>query len=101
MKRYTTSCNTNEIKAMRINPFDGDRTGPKDRVLDDKIVVTRKDHICNLCNKPILSGSRARMHKCIFKGNIEIYYWHTDCLAAEYDELGYDILYKQKTKENE
>ena len=88
---------SDEQKAMWVNPFDGDRGFPGDRVLSDKIVTAKKEHECHECmvlnrqSKTINKGERARRHVCIFGGNLETYYWHVSCLTKAYDDLTGDI----------
>ena len=90
---------SDEQKSMRLNPFDGDRGYPGDRVLRDGLVTTKKEHVCNECGHAIVVGERARRQVCIFGGNIETYYWHVWCLAKAYDELvGIDKIFDEMPK---
>lgn len=81
----------NEHDCLSVNPFEGDFGDPSDRVLKDKIVTTRKDNECFLCNNKILKGERSRVLTCIFDGELESYRWCSECchaMAVSIEDVG-------------
>lgn len=71
-----------EAECLKYYPFEGDFGSPGDRILSDRIVTTRKPAQCHMCLNPAEPGSRSRVLKAIYDGELRTYRWCSDCCAA-------------------
>lgn len=73
-----------EAEALRYDPFDQEEGR---RNLRDEIVVTRRPHVCVICEEPIVAGARARATTDLQVGGASRLvrtFWHCPtCVAAE------------------
>lgn len=78
-----------EEACLDTNPFEGDFGEPGDRVLQDKIVTTRKPAVCGCCRGTTEIGERTRSIKAIFGGQLMSYRFCSECchaMARSWDE---------------
>lgn len=71
-----------EPECLNYYPFEGDFGEPSDRILEDKIVTTRKPALCCMCLGQASPGTRSRVLKAIFEGELRRYRWCGECCAA-------------------
>lgn len=71
-----------ESACLDVNPFEGDFGEPSDRVLQDKIVTTRKPAMCGCCRGVTEVGERTRSIKAIFDGQMMSYRFCSECCHA-------------------
>ncbi|TJZ75617.1 hypothetical protein [Chitiniphilus eburneus] len=71
-----------EVACLDVNPFEGDFGAPDDRVLEDKIVTTRKAAKCGCCMQDAQPGERSRVIAAIFDGQLMRYRFCAACCAA-------------------
>lgn len=69
---------------IAFDPFAGDfgGGGPSDKVLADKIVTARKARPCFHCAEPIAPGTRIRVRKEVYDGDLESFAWCRSCCDA-------------------
>lgn len=61
------------------------------RVIKDKFITTRKDHICDWCGETIDTGSKAH-YSVIIMDDLITAYMHCECNAAALEAVyEYDI----------
>lgn len=74
--------------ALRFNPFPDDFGEQGDKILQDKIVKSRKAHDCHHCKGGILKGDLVRSRTDVFDGEIATYRWCNTCtsLMARLDD---------------
>lgn len=71
-----------EIACLDTDPFYGDFGDPGDRVLQDKIVTTRKPATCDCCRGTTEIGERTRIIKAVFDGQMMSYRYCSECCHA-------------------
>ncbi len=78
-KRLT---DTQMKKVVLYDIFDGEET-PR-RYIFDKIVVPRRDHICQNCCGPVVRGDHSRAAKILWteEGTFWVVRWCFDCCEA-------------------
>jgi hypothetical protein len=80
----------NEALAIRFDPFSGDDGDSK--VLQDRIVTTRKEACCHQCGETIQVGQRTRSRREVFDGEFMTFKWCQVCtsLMAEDDPAEFE-----------
>jgi len=92
----------NEKIVLNYNLFEGDYGSPDDRVIENKMVTTNKNHknACHICECDIEIDERSRVEKNVFDGEFMTYrVCQKCCEAISYDyenncELKIDERYK-------
>ena len=75
---------------LGIDLFSDDRDDARARVRTNRIVTTRKPHICAAYDRhEIPSGSRARVERAIIDDQWASFYFCCACLAQWLEEIGY------------
>ena len=80
-----------ESACLNANPFEGDFGEPGDRILQDKIVTTRKPAQCGCCHGTTEVGERTRSIKAVFDGQLMSYRFCSECchaMACMWDDDG-------------
>lgn len=63
------------------NPYEGDFGGDETQ-LEDKLIVTRKEHKCIICFETIKKGDTARLLKSVCDGEFFIHRICPECMRA-------------------
>lgn len=90
-----------ENACLDTDPFDGDFGDPGDRVLQDKIVTTRKPKACGCCRQTTKVGERTRSIVAIFDGQLMRYRFCSECcyaMARLWDDDDDGELWEQRTR---
>lgn len=72
---------TDDDLILMFDPFEGDFGDQGDRVLSDKMVTGRKQHICLHCDGPIQPGERHRSRSEVVDGTMMQHRWCSVCCA--------------------
>lgn len=92
------SLETPEERVLNYDPYAGDFGMPDDKILENRMLVARKEHDCHTCGGTIEVGERHRTQVDRFEGEIMRNRWCAECceaMAKSWDDAGEAICARQ------
>lgn len=77
---------TDDERILHFNPWGDDDSDY--RVLDNRFVITRKEHTCDICFETIPSKVRVRAQREVFNRQVKTFYFCVDCCDAMRRRVG-------------